>query len=92
MIETFAINNNDILREIAIKHQLRSFAIEGFHVMSYQANFASHLTLDCHVDFLSPQSGIGKYNQMTQIFLFSSYYTKLQRSDKNISAHTRLKF
>ena len=27
--------------------------IEGFHVMSYQANFASRHTPDCHVGFLS---------------------------------------
>ena len=35
----------------------------------------------------SPQAGIGKYNKMPQIFLVSSYHnTKLQPSDKNISA------
>ena len=57
--------------------------IKGFHVTSYQANFASHLTRDRHVGFLSPQSGIRKYNKMSQNFLFSSYhYTKLQQSDK----------
>ena len=28
-------------------------AIEGSHVMSYQANFASHHTPNCHVGFLS---------------------------------------
>ena len=58
---------------------------------SYQANVASHLTRGRHVGFLSKQSGIGKYNQMSQNFLFDSYhYTKLQQSDKNICAHTRL--
>ena len=61
----------------------------GFHVTSYQANFASPPTRDRHVGFLSPQSGTEKYNQMSQNFLFSSYhYTKLQPSDKNILAHT----
>ena len=30
-----------------------SCAIEGFHVTSYQANFASHPTRDRHVGFLS---------------------------------------
>ena len=67
-------------------------SIESFHVMSYQANFASHLTRDRHVGFLLPQSGIGKYNQMPQNLLFSLYhYTKLQPNDKNINTHTRLK-
>ena len=70
-----------------------STSIEGFHVTSYQANFACHLTRNRHVGFLSPQSGIGKYNQMSQNFLFSSYdKTKLQPSDNNISAHTQVKF
>ena len=63
--------------------------IEGFHVTSYPANFASHHTHDRHVGFLSPQSGIVKHNKMSQNFLFSSYQnTKLQPSDKNIVAHT----
>ena len=47
------------------------FKIEGFHVTSYQANSASHLTRDRHVGFLSPQSGIGKYNQNYVPELFS---------------------
>ena len=77
-------SEGDISRSFQGKH-----IIEGFHVTSYQANFASHLTRDRHLGFLSPQSGIGKYNQMSQNFLFSSYhYTKLQPSDKNISTHT----
>ena len=64
-------------------------AIESFHVTSYQANFASHHTRDRHVGFLSPQTGIGKYNKMSQNFLFISYHnTKLQPSDKDISTHT----
>ena len=33
---------------------------EAFHVTSYQANFASHLTRDRHVGFLNTQSGIGE--------------------------------
>ena len=31
--------------------------IKGIHVTSYQANYASHHTLNCHVGFLSPQGG-----------------------------------
>ena len=67
---------------------------EGFHVMSYQANFARHHTQDHHVGFLFTQSSIRKYNKMSCYFLFSSYHnTKLQLSDKNIiSTHIRLKF
>ena len=42
--------------------------IDGFHVMSYQANFVSHHTHDRHVGFLSPQAGIGKHNKMSQNF------------------------
>ena len=34
-----------------------------------------------------------KYNQISQDFLFSSYHnTKLQLNDKNIRAHTQVKF
>ena len=67
--------------------------IEGFHVTSYQANFASPRPRDRHVGFLSPQSGIGKHNKMPQNFSFSLYpNTKLQLSDKNISLHTWVKF
>ena len=70
-----------------------NFTIEGFHVTSYQANFASHHTRGGHVGFFFTQSGIGKYNKMSPYFLFSSYHiTKLQLSDKNISTHARLKF
>ena len=48
--------------------------IEGFHVTSYQANFASHHTRDRHVGFLFTWSAIGKYYKMSQNFLFSSYH------------------
>ena len=41
-------NNNECKKQI---HFYR-FSIEGFHVTSYQANFASHHTPDCHVGFL----------------------------------------
>ena len=69
-----------------------SSAIDGFHVTSYQSNFASHRIRDRHDGFFSPQAGIGKYNKMSQNFLFSSYNnTELQPIDKNISIHTRLK-
>ena len=62
--------------------------IEGFHVTSYQVNFASHHTRDRHVGFLFTQSSIGKYNKISHYCLFRSYHnTKLQLSDKNI-AHT----
>ena len=61
--------------------------------MSYQANFESHRPHDRHVGFLSPQSGIGKHNKMSQNFSFIIYhYTKLQLSDKNINSHTQVKF
>ena len=64
---------------------------EGFHVTSYQTNFASHHTRNLHVGFLFTWSGIGKYKKMSRCFLFSSYhYTKLQLSDKNISTRTRV--
>ena len=70
--------------------------IEGFHVMSYQVNFASHHTRNCLVGFLSEQDGIGKNIKMFLYFLCRSYHiTKLQLSDKIISTahiHTRLKF
>ena len=60
--------------------------------MSYQANFTSHYTCDCHVCFLSPQSGIGKHSKMSQNISFSLYHnTKLQVSDKNISTHIPVK-
>ena len=67
--------------------------IEGFHVMSYQANFASHQTRDRHVGFLLAWQGLGKHNKISRYFLLSSYHnTKLQQSDKNISIHTRCKW
>ena len=62
--------------------------MEGFHVTSYQANFASHHTCDRHVGFLFTRSSIEKYNKMCY-FLVSSYHnTKLQLSEKNISTHS----
>ena len=68
-------------------------SIEGFHVASYQANFASHDTCDHHVGFLLAWHSIGKHNKMSRYFLFSLYHnTKLQLSDKNISTHTWWKF
>ena len=46
-----------------------------------------------YTSFLSPHSGIEKYNHMSQNFLSISYhYTELQPSDKNIGTRTRLKF
>ena len=43
--------------------------IEGFHVTSYQANFASDHTRDRYVGFLFTRSCIGKYNKMSRYFL-----------------------
>ena len=61
-------------------------SIEGFHVMSYQANFASHHTRDCHVGFLCTRRYL--LVNMTKCpitFLFSLYRNiKLQLSDNNI--------
>ena len=48
---------------------------EGFHVTSYQANFASHHTRNRHVGFFFTWSDIGKYNKMSRYFLFSSVHT-----------------
>ena len=48
--------------------------IEGFHVTSYLANFASHHTHDRHVGFLLARQGKGKRNKMSRYFLFSSYH------------------
>ena len=42
--------------------------IEGFHMTSCQANFAGHHTPECHVGFLWPQAGMGKYNKMSLNF------------------------
>ena len=64
-----------------------------FHLMLYQANFASHHTRDSHVDFLFASDGIGKRNKMFHYFLFNSYHIiRLQPNDKNISTNTWLKF
>ena len=62
--------------------------LEGFHVASYQAHFASHLTRDCHVGFLSPQSGIGKYNQMFQNFYLVHISIPSYDRKTRILAHT----
>ena len=62
--------------------------IEGFHVTSYHANFASHPTR--WFPFAWP--GIGKYNKMSRYSFYSLYhFTKSRPSDKNIETHTRLK-
>ena len=69
------------------------YLIEGFHVTSYQANFASHHTCNRSVGFFSAQGGIWKYSKMSHYFLSSLFYTtKLKLRDKNITTHTRLKF
>ena len=44
------------------------YDIEGSHVTSYQAYFASH-TRDRHVGFLFARDGIGKHNKMFRNFL-----------------------
>ena len=60
----------------------------GFHVTSYQANFASHHTRNRHIGFLFTCKGIEKSNKTYHYYLLSSYHiTKLQPSDKNINTH-----
>ena len=67
--------------------------IEGFHVTSYQVNFASHHTRDRPVGFLSAHCGIWKYNKMSRYFVSSLFHTtKLKLRDKNDTTHTPLKF
>ena len=75
-------HNNDLsdttvpITEIVLEVHLN--AIGGFHVTSYQANFASHRTRVRHVGFLFTSDGIGKSNKMFHYFLFSSFHiTKL---------------
>ena len=64
----------------------------GFHVTSYQANFASHDTCDCHVDFLSAQDGIGKKQQnIHNFFLVHTILPNYNRVTR-ISTHAQLKF
>ena len=43
--------------KVGYDHSVRNKAvlIEGFHVTSCQANFASYHTRNCHVGFLFPQ-------------------------------------
>ena len=53
------------------------FTIEGFHMMSYQANFASHHTLDNHVGYLFAWDSIGKYNKCPITF-YLDHYTQYQ--------------
>ena len=56
--------------------------VEGFHVTSYQANFATHDTRDHHVGFLTARDSIRKHNKIFHYFLLSSYHiAKLQLSD-----------
>ena len=65
--------------------------VEGFHVMSYQANFASHHIRNYHVGFLNsffPQSGIGKHNKKSQNFSFSSYHNTKLNCVTRILAHS----
>ena len=71
----------------------RQCTVKGFHVTSYQANFAGHHTRNHHVGFLFTCDSIGKSNKMFHYFLFSSYHiTRLQPNDKNISTYTWMKF
>ena len=47
------LNCRSVLFEIAfVKSTIIIYTIEGFHVTSYQANFASHHTRNRHVGFL----------------------------------------
>ena len=62
--------------------------IESFHVTSYEANFASHHTCDCHVGFLLAWRGIGKHNKMPHYFyLVHTTISNYNRVTK-ISTHT----
>ena len=76
-----------------MSYLFKTHVTEGFHVMSYESNSASHNIRDLHVGFLSLQFDIEKHNKMSQNFSFSSYRnTKIQLRDKNISTHTWMKF
>ena len=60
--------------------------IEGFHVTSHQANFASHHTRNPHAGFLLAWQGIGKHNQMSHYLLFHTTIPNYNRVTK-ILAH-----
>ena len=62
--------------------------IEGFHVTSYQTNFASHHTRDRHVGFLSAWHGIGNTTKWPVTFHLVHTTTPNYQSEKNISTHT----
>ena len=64
------------------------YSIEGFHVTSLQAIFASHHTRDRHVGFIFTWSGIGKYNKTSWNFLFDSYHGPNYKWVTRISAYT----
>ena len=68
--------NKDVEAHIHLSPSNHLKIIEGFHVTSYQANFARHQPSDHHVGFLSPKSGKGKFNKMSLnvIILFKSQY------------------
>ena len=62
--------------------------IEGFHVTSYQANFASHRTFDRHVGFLRPWRGIGKHKKMSETFYLAHTTIPNYNGVTRILAHT----
>ena len=68
----------------------RLYAIEDFHVTSYQANFASHHTSITMLVSSLQGAVLENTTKWPITFLFSSYYNiKLQLSDKNISTYTQ---
>ena len=70
---------------------------EGFHVTSYQANFASHHTHDHHIGFLSPV-WYWKIQQNVPVHIIIPSRPlrdadgNYNLSDKNISTQTRVTF
>ena len=71
-------------------NMLKHTVIEGFHVTSYQAIFASHHTRDRHVGYALSTRRYWENKIMFYYFLILSssclyLIIKLQQSDKNIS-------
>ena len=62
--------------------------IGGFHVTSYQANFASHCTRNCHVGFLLACDGIGKNTKCSITFYLVPTTLPNYNQMTILSAHT----
>ena len=65
-----------------------SVNIEGFHVTSYQANFASHYTCDSHVGFLLALSNIGHKTKCPVIFYLVHITIPDYKTDGQEQHHT----